>query len=99
MDYEVNFATLDRAGHKADGLAADIDGTLQDMHMDDVAGAIPGGISGGVATSVSSSWKQTSQQAAQALQHYAKNLSDTARAYRKVEEANEQAANGFFGGN
>lgn len=98
MDYEVNYATLERAGSKATGLANDIAEVLADMHMDDVEGAIPGGVSGGAATSVSNSWKETSSTVSKALQAYGTHLTDNAVAYRQIEDKNAEAATKFFGG-
>ncbi len=98
MDYEVDYSVLDRAGTKAVGVAADIAGVLADMHMNDVAGAIPGSMSAGVATSVSNGWREGSESAVKTLESYGKNLTETAVAYRKIEEANSRAATSFFGG-
>ncbi len=98
MDYEVEYSVLHRAGEKASGVATDIAGVLADMHMNDVAGAIPGGMSGGVATSVSNGWRDASDAAVKALEIYGENLTETAVAYRKVEEVNARAATTFFGG-
>lgn len=97
MDYEVDYAQLDRAGQKADGLASDVAATLTGMRLDDVPAAVPGGMTAGAASHVDGQWVESTQQISEALTGYARRMAETAVAYRKIEDTAATAANDFFG--
>lgn len=97
MDYAVDYGVLEQAGHKARGLSSDMSATMRDMRLDDVPSALPGSMSASVAGQVDAKWVQSSRELAQLLDKYAEALAETAKEYRRIEDAAQAAAQKFFG--
>lgn len=98
VDYEVDFAVLQRAGARAADVAQTASTGLSQMRIRGVGAAIPGGLSGGVADRLDAAWQSNGREISEAISSYAESLAASAENYRAAEQQATESLESFFGG-
>ena len=96
MTFKVDYVLLERTGAKATELANDAGKSLQQMRVSDVPGALSGSWSADAARRLDEVWAKQAPELASKLSEYGTKLSESAAAYRQVEEDAEKMIEAEF---